>query len=104
MWEWTSTMEVSGMSFPVPPYSACLTKDDLIPQQSEENKDCKMLKNKVTRNSVTWKMECTTEGVKATSTGSIVYNKTTAKGKIEIQTNGMTMVSKMSGQRTGACK
>ncbi|MDD5157149.1 DUF3617 family protein [Sulfurimonas sp.] len=104
IWEWKSTMEMSGMSFVSPSYSVCLTKKDLVPKQSEENKDCKMVENKISKNSVYWKMECTNDGVKSVSTGTILYNKTTANGKIEIDTNGMTMISNISGKRTGACK
>ena len=103
MWEWKGTMEMSGMSFPMPSYSACLTKKDLVPKQPAENEDCKMLKNELTRNSVSWRMECASEGGKSISTGNILYNKTTAEGKIEIKVNGMTMISNISGHYIGSC-
>ena len=100
------TMEMEGVAFTMPPivYSNCLSKKDLIPEQSKENKDCKMLENKVTGNSIKWKMECKTEAGKSLSIGKITYNKTTAKGEIKVVTSNMTMISKLNGRYTGKCK
>ncbi len=106
MWEWTTTMEMVGMPFTPPPmvYSSCVTKEDFIPEKSDENIDCKMLKKKITKNSVEWKMECSMEGAKSLSEGKMFYYGTTAKGEIKVTTQGMTMISKISGRRTGKCK
>ena len=96
---------MAGMSFELPPttYSACLTKKDLIPQAPNTNEQCKMLKNRVTSDGVEWKMECNSESGKSTSEGKMIYSKTRAKGEITVQTNGMTMVSKVSGHYIGNC-
>lgn len=105
MWKWSMTMQMAGMSFELPPttYSSCLTKKDLIPQASNTNKQCKMLKNRVTSDGVEWKMECSSEAGKSTSEGKMIYANTTAKGEITVITNGMTMVSKISGRYIGNC-
>lgn len=105
MWEWTTTMEMVGMPFTPPPmvYSSCVSKDEFIPQKSDENVDCKMLKQKITRDSVEWKMECNAESGTSLSEGKIFYSGTTAKGKVTVTTQGMIMISTFSGHRTGAC-
>ena len=105
MWKWSMTMQMAGMSFELPPttYSSCLTKKDLIPQAPNTNEQCKMLKNRVTSDGVEWKMECRSEAGKSTSEGKMIYSKTRAKGEITVQTNGMTMVSKVSGHYIGNC-
>ena len=106
MWEWSMTMEMPGMSFNMSPitYESCLTKQDLIPQQTDPSQQCKMLHNKVTSSGVEWKVECTSEAGKSHSNGKVLYKYTTAKGKIEVLTNGMTMITKIKGHRIGACK
>ncbi len=107
MWQWTTTMQMQEMGFSMPPitYSYCISEKDLIPtQSSQESKDCKLTQNKTVGNTVMWTVECTTEGEKSVSTGKMTYKKTTAEGKIEMTSQGMKMISTISGKRTGNCK
>ena len=104
MWEWTTVMEMLGMSLPPMTYSSCVTKEDLIPQESSTEQQCKMIENKIVGNSVKWKMTCSSEAGVSTSEGKMTYNGSTANGEIKITTQGMTMVSKIKGHRTGGCK
>ena len=106
MWEWSMTMEMPGMPMAIPPTvdSSCTTREDLIPKAAGENKDCNMLENKVTGNSVQWKMECNIAGGKSTSEGKMTYSGTTANGEITASTQGMVMTTKVNGRRTGDCK
>ena len=106
MWEWSMTMEMPGMSFKMPPitYESCITKQDLVPQQSNPAQQCEMLHYEVTNSSVQWKVECTDEDGKTLSNGEILYKNTRAQGSIEILTNGMTMIAKLNGHRTGVCE
>ena len=106
MWEWTTTMEIPGMPFAPPPvtYSECLTKEDLVPNQSGRDGGCKIISQKITGSSIHWKMECVEEGQKMTSEGKMIYSGTTAKGEVNIVSQGMKMKSKINGHRTGACK
>ena len=104
MWEWTTVMEMSGMSLPPMTYSSCITKEDLIPQESSVEQQCKMIENKIVGNSVKWKMACSSEAGVSTSEGKMTYNGSTANGEIKITTQGMTMISKINGHRTGGCK
>ena len=106
MWEWSATMQMQGVSFKMPPtkYTSCITKEDLIPKQSNQLEQCRILKNKIVNNTVEWSIECNNEAGKSTSEGKIVYTKTTAKGEIFVKSHGMTMVSKITGKRIGSCK
>ena len=103
-WKWTMTMEMAGMQMPPVSYSSCITKKDLVPQQSNLDQQCKMLKNKTTNNSVEWEVECKSEAGKSISKGKMTYSGSTAKGNIDIITQGMTMKSKITGIRVGNCK
>lgn len=104
MWSWSMTMEMAGMQMPAMVYDDCVSKKDFIPQQKTPGQKCKMLKNKVSKEGVEWKMECTSEAGKSTSSGKIIYTKITAKGQIDVITQGMTMKSKITGKYTGKCK
>ncbi len=99
-------MEMVGLPFTPPPvvYSSCITKEDFIPEQKMDKNKCKMLENVVTSDSVAWKIECTESGVTAVTTGKIVYSSTTAKGEIKVVTQGMEMISKLTGKYIGKCK
>lgn len=103
-WKWTMTMEMAGMQMPPVSYSSCITKEDFVPQQSNPNQQCKVLKNKVTKNSVEWEIECKSEEGTSLSKGKMTYNGSTAKGEIDVIVQGMTMKSKITGKRIGACK
>ena len=106
MWEWSMTMEMPGMPMAMPPtvYSSCVTKDDLLPKQSAKDDRCKTLKNQIKGNSVLWKIECSSAGGMATSEGTMTYSGATARGEIQSSTQGMAMMSKITGRRTGSCK
>lgn len=104
MWSWSMSMEMSGIKMPPVTYDSCVTKEELIPQQSNLSSECKMLENRVENNTILWTVECNSAGVKSTSKGEITYAGSTANGEIEISTKGMIMKSKVSGHKTGACK
>lgn len=106
MWQWSMTMEMPGMPMAMPPtvYSSCLTEDDMVPKQSAQDGQCKTLRNDIKGNSVSWKIECTTDGGVSVSEGTMTYSGTSASGEIKSSTQGMTMMSTISGKRTGSCK
>ena len=61
----------------------CLTREDLVPK-SEKDKDCKIVKQKVTGNKVSWRMECK----KGEGEGEISYRGTTYKGILQDEDGG----------------
>jgi len=112
-WEVTGKMTMEGLPFRMPAvpisYSQCLTKKDLVPQQKEQNKDCKLVSQKIQGNIVTWVGSCVDkDGNKTDSTGTITYKGSSFDGKIDTvmrDPKGAKTTSKLqiTGQRTGDC-
>ncbi len=107
-YEITTKMEMPGMPVAMPPqkHTQCITKKDLIPQKTEETKDCVITDQKTSGNTVSWKSECKTEAGTSNGTGKITYKNDTFQGEVTItmpQMN-MKMTSTMSGRRIGPCK
>ncbi len=107
-WEITTTMEMANLPFQIPPMShtTCLTKNDLIPQDNEQNRDedCKVTEQSVKGNTVSWTIVCNTDEGKTTSSGTITYKGNSFTGKINMQMPGTGTVSqKLAGRRLGSC-
>lgn len=109
-WETTMEMKMEGMPYAIPPVKRrqCFTKDNLIPSQKEENKNCKIKNQQVVGNKVTWAVECVERGSTYESHGAITFNGDGYKGNITITSkdeSGKTMVSTgvLSGRRIGEC-
>lgn len=107
-WEITSTIEMPGMAFSIPPtkHTQCITSKDLVPQQPQDNAQCRILDNKIDGDTVTWKMECDSQGGTMTSLGKIVYHGSSFEGDMETTGGQMPapMTMRMSGKRIGSCK
>ena len=80
----------------------CLTREDLVPK-SEKDKDCRIVKQKVVGNTVSWRMECK----KAEGEGEISYRGTTYNGFFKMKTvedgQTMNMNVKLAGKYLGPC-
>ena len=105
-WEISSetSMTMGGMSMPSMANKStyCLTREDLVPK-TEKDKDCKMVKQNVVGNTVSWRMECK----KAEGEGEITYRGSTYKGnfRMKMMEDGqtMTMNMKLAGKYLGPC-
>ena len=103
-WEISSetSMAMEGMSMPSRANKStyCLTQEDLVPNK---DKECKIVKQKVTGNKVSWRMECK----KGEGEGEISYRGTTYDGffKMKMVDEGqtMTMNVKLAGKYLGPC-
>ncbi len=109
-WETAMEMKMEGMPVAIPPVKArqCITKDNLVPRQKEENKNCKIKSQKVVGNKLTWTAECVERGSTYESHGGITFSGDSYKGNITITSkdeSGKTMVSTgvLSGRRIGEC-
>ncbi len=105
-WEVTSTMIMTGSPVKVPAIKSkqCITNDSLVPKAQNQSSGCKMLKNKINGDTVTWKIKCNAQGMDMVGDGSITYSGDKFKGSLETSMNGMTMTTKMSGKWIGKCK
>ena len=105
-WEisYETSMSMGGMSMPPSASKStyCLTREDPVPK-SEKDKECRIVKKKVTGNKVSWRMECK----KAEGEGEITYRGTTYAGffKMKMVEDGqaMTMNMKLAGKYLGPC-
>jgi hypothetical protein len=105
-WEISSetSMTMEGMSMPSMGNKStyCLTREDPVPK-SEKDKECKIVKQKVVGNKVSWWMECK----KGEGEGEISYHGTTYNGffKMKMVEDGqtMTMNTKLAGKYLGPC-
>jgi len=107
-WEITSTMEMPGMAFSMPDIKSkqCITREDLVPKNEEQDKECKMQEIKVSGDTVTWTVKCDSPGEKMLSKGKIVYHGDTFEGAVITTSDQMPlgMRQKMAGKRLGGCK
>jgi hypothetical protein len=111
-WEITQQMEMAGSPVQMPPMktSRCVT-----PEQAKDpagslqtgpggrgRNDCKTTDQKVSGNTVSWKMACT--GAQAmTGSGEITFTDDSYQGTMKMTTPQGDMSMKMSGKRTGDC-
>jgi len=107
LWEITTEMKMQGMEMPPVKHTQCITKDDLVPQGSQQpGQECEITDVKKSGNTVTWTMKCTGQGGEVIGTGEITYSGDSFKGTMAIsmpQAN-MEMTSHLSGKRIGNCK
>ena len=107
LWEITTKMKMQGMEMPPVKHTQCITKDDLVPQGSQQpGQECEITDVKTSGNTVTWTMKCIGQGGNVIGTGEITYSGDSFKGKMTIsmpQAN-MEMTSYLSGKRIGNCK
>jgi hypothetical protein len=111
MWETTVQVEMPGMPVTMAPMTQrhCVTKAMLVPQNQQPGQTCKLLDHKVSGNTVTWNVECDTEGRTMHGTGTITYTGDSSyKGKMDMTMTGgpggtMHMTQTMSSHRVGEC-
>ncbi len=105
-WEITTTFEMPGMpagAMKPQTHTACLSKKDYVPKDTQQQSDCTMKDSKINGDTVTWDVVCKS----SSSKGSITYAGTTFDGVIETvmkqgdkETNAkMTM----KGKHIGPC-
>jgi len=105
-WEISSetSMAMEGMSMPPMANKStyCLTREDPVPK-GEKDKECRIVKQKITGNKVSWRMECK----KGEGEGEISYHGTTYDGffKMKMVEDGqaMNMNVKLAGKYLGPC-
>lgn len=99
-----SSMTMGAMSMPSMGSKSthCLTRENPVPA-SEQDKECRIVNQKVTGNKVSWRMECK----KGEGEGEISYHGTTYDGFIRMKMvedgQTMTMNTKLTGRYLGPC-
>ncbi len=110
MWETTIQSVIEGMPMSPPPmtHRGCITEADLVPHMESPGQECKILEHSVSGNSVTWRIQCSHEGMSTSGTGKITYAGDHYEGSVEMNVQGgpmgaMKMTQSMTGRRVGDC-
>ena len=107
LWEITTTAEMAGMPFQIPPMTItqCITQQDLVPQDEQPGNECTLTHNQITGNTVIWSIVCKGEGGSSRGDGKITYHGDRFDGAMKMSVEGgMQMTNNMKGKRIGACK
>jgi len=79
-----------------------------VPDQSDKNRDCKVTDQKVTGNTVSWKMSCKGKDGTTEGEGKITYAGKSYDGMMMANMTqkgeAMTMKMNFAGKHTGPCK
>jgi hypothetical protein len=105
LWQWTAVMDMPSMPVQLPPasYTTCINQADFVPKDSELGQNCETIDLKTDGDTVSWNITCTQNGTATTSQGDITYYGDRAEGTININSQGMQMRSKTTGERLGPC-
>jgi hypothetical protein len=108
LWEISTSMDMPGLPFKMPPQVVkhCYTKEELAKSEGapQQQKDCKMVENKRVGNKVTWKVVCTGKSA-GKGEGEIVFKSATSyDGWMKFDADGQVMTTKYSAKRVGDCK
>ena len=114
-WESTMQMQMAGSPIQMPEMknTRCVTPEDAkdpsrsLPSGPEgrggQKSDCKMSDYKVTGNTATWKMVCTSPQA-MTSTGEMTFTDDSYTGTMKMDSPQGPMTMKLAGKRVGDCK
>ena len=105
-WEITSKMEMpGGMEMPSHTITQCMTKDNIVPQNTQPGQECVVTETKTTGNTTTWTMECKGPQGNMKGIGKITYDGDTFEGEMvmSMPMANMKITNKMKGRRIGDC-
>ena len=105
-WEITTKMEMAGgMNMPSHTSTQCMTKDNIVPQNTQPGQECVVSETKKSGNTITWNMECKGAQGEMQGVGKITYKCDTFDGEMvmSVPMANMKITSKMKGRRIGDC-
>ena len=105
-WEITTTMKMAGgMDMPSHKSTQCMTKGNIVPQNTQSGQECVVNKTKKTGNTITWNMECNGAQGDMKGVGTITYKGDTFDGEMimSVPMANMKITSRMTGRRIGSC-
>ena len=110
-WEITTKMEMAGMPFAMPPmkHNQCMTKKDAVPDSSQKGEDCTVTDQKITGDTVSWRVQCKGRNGTTDGEGKITYAGKSYEGAMQMKMTskkGEVNVMKLAfqGRHTGPCK
>jgi hypothetical protein len=108
LWEMSSKIEMKGMpvKMPVQKFKQCITKDKAVPIDTQEkDMKCKVVEQKISGNTIYWKIICKDKEGETVITGKGTYKSDKFEGETKIKTqDGTEMIQHISGEWIGKCK
>ncbi len=111
LWEITTKVQMKGIPTQIPATTVkqCITKNNPVPQSGTKGYECKTKDYKVSGDTVTYTIGCTSKDSVVLTSGKTTYNGDTFDGTstTNIKTKGqpeMQMTNKISGKYIGPCK
>jgi hypothetical protein len=106
LWEVTIRMEVPGVPVQMAPqtYTQCLTQKEVVPRREKPGQGCKIVKQDIKGDTVSWVVECKTSEGTAVSDGRVTYKGDTFAGVIQMKQGDMKATQRLSGRWIGQCK
>ena len=107
-WKTTMIMQANGFAMPPQTFTTCLTRENIVPQEKQEDGECLITSLRAKGDTVYWIMECKDEESVTYTQGEITYHGKTLEGTVVITVkpkggNPMTMTNSMKGQYLGPC-
>ena len=113
-WEITTEVEMPGMPIKMPTVTVteCLTSKAPVPPASDEGEkgegmECKVVEQKVSGDTITWKVKCSGSSGESESSGKVTYKGDRMEGIMKMKAKhggeAMEMTSRMKGRRIGRC-
>ncbi|MCP3952554.1 MAG: DUF3617 family protein [Desulfobacterales bacterium] len=105
-WEITSKMEMAGgMNMPSHTSTQCMSRDNIVPQDTQPGQECVVTETKTTGNTITWTMACKGQQGDMKGVGKITYDGDTFEGEMVMSMSmaNMKIINKMRGRRIGDC-
>lgn len=104
-WEISTTMEIPGMPFAMPPNTFRHCMDDQgVPYQQSEDEKCETLSKKVSGNTVSWKIRCQGKEGASEMNGVTTYSGNTMESKVSMRSDEGDVSMHMTGKKLGPCK
>ena len=104
-WEISTTMEIPGMPFALPPSTLRHCLDDYgLPYQSGDNEECETISKKVSGDTITWQISCMGEDGRVEMQGTTRYSGDTMDTRVQMTGGQGDMAMHMTGRRLGPCK
>ncbi|MFN2365364.1 MAG: DUF3617 domain-containing protein [Desulfurivibrionaceae bacterium] len=103
-WEITTTMEIPGMPFAMPPntFRHCLEENG-VPYQAGDGEECETISREVSGDTVSWRISCRGEDGRIEMTGVTTYTGDNMDSQVKMQSEDGEMSMHMTGRRLGSC-
>jgi len=103
-WEMTTTMEIPGMPFAMPPTirRQCL-QDQAVPFRDNEDQNCRVVNKEKSGDTMNWKLVCDGPDGRSEMTGVTKYTGDTMDTKIQVKGGQGEMSIHTTGKKLGPC-